>query len=57
MKLENEFKKELVDLSDYLYEQYREKQYEENGYLPWDRNVDLSDELYERYRDEQAEKN
>ena len=55
MKLENEFKKELVDLSDYLYEQYREKQYEENGYLPWDRNVDLSDELYERYRDEQAE--
>ncbi len=53
----NEFKKELVDLSDYLYEQYREDQYERYWYLPGDRNVDLSDELYERYRDEQLENN
>ena len=48
---------EKTDPSDYLYEQYREKQYEELGYLPGDRNVDFSDELYERYRDEQLEKN
>ena len=55
MKLEKEFEK--VDLSDQLYEMYRDDQYERYGYLPGDRNVDFSDELYERYRDEQLEKN
>lgn len=45
---------EKTDPSDYLYEQYRERQYEENGYLEGDRNVDLSDQLYEQYRDDKA---